>query len=289
MVTHTTPRYNVKAVAKLVGLAPVTLRAWERRYGLPTPQRGEQGYRLYSDYDVQTLRWLKTQTDTGWSISRAAEYLNELRSSGDDPALAAINSAEAEAESAPTPGRVLQPGDVAPRPTVLNPQGQMVALSTLWHSGPVALSFLRHFGCILCREWLSHVERITPMLQAVGVRVALVGLGQPDHVRNVGYQLAPSAQWLCSPDGAAHAAYGLRHGNLLQLAGPQMMASAVRAARAGHIQGETTGHIAMLSGLFIINSQGEVRAAFYSRFAGDMPEWDALASLARAALGSTEK
>jgi MerR family transcriptional regulator, light-induced transcriptional regulator len=80
------PVYNIKAVSRLVGLLPVTLRAWERRYGLPRPGRGEQGYRLYSEQDVRTLRWLKAQIDSGWSIGRAVDYLNELRSKGVDPA-----------------------------------------------------------------------------------------------------------------------------------------------------------------------------------------------------------
>ena len=80
------PVYNIKAVARLIGLLPVTLRAWERRYGLPLPHRGDQGYRLYSEYDVRTLRWVKTQMDSGLSISRAVNYLTELRSKGKDPA-----------------------------------------------------------------------------------------------------------------------------------------------------------------------------------------------------------
>lgn len=79
------PVYNIKAVSRLVGLLPVTLRAWERRYGMPNPNRGEQGYRLYSEYDVRTLRWLKNQVEAGLSIGRAVEYLTELRASGFDP------------------------------------------------------------------------------------------------------------------------------------------------------------------------------------------------------------
>jgi MerR family transcriptional regulator, light-induced transcriptional regulator len=84
------PVYNIKAVSRLVGLIPVTLRAWERRYGLPNPSRGDQGYRLYSEHDVLTLRWLKAQIESGLSIGRAVEYLNELRSGGFDPAAEAI-------------------------------------------------------------------------------------------------------------------------------------------------------------------------------------------------------
>jgi methanogenic corrinoid protein MtbC1 len=69
----------------MVDLLPVTLRAWERRYGLPSPHRGDQGYRLYSPYDVRLLRWLKHQNESGLSIGQAVKYLNELRKDGRDP------------------------------------------------------------------------------------------------------------------------------------------------------------------------------------------------------------
>lgn len=82
------PIYNIKAVARLVNLLPVTLRAWERRYGLPSPKRGDQGYRLYSEHDVRTLRWLKAQVDAGMSIGRASDLLQELCSNHQDPAFA---------------------------------------------------------------------------------------------------------------------------------------------------------------------------------------------------------
>jgi len=80
-----TPVYNIKAISRLTNLPAVTLRAWERRYGLPQPKRGEQGYRLYSEHDLNTVRWLKSQLEKGLTISRAAEYLFSLRKSGTDP------------------------------------------------------------------------------------------------------------------------------------------------------------------------------------------------------------
>jgi DNA-binding transcriptional MerR regulator len=80
------PVYNIKAVSRLVDLLPVTLRAWERRYGFPSPLRGDQGYRLYSEYDLRTLRWLKSQVESGLSIGRAVQYLTDLRRGGQDPA-----------------------------------------------------------------------------------------------------------------------------------------------------------------------------------------------------------
>ncbi|MEN4011766.1 MAG: MerR family transcriptional regulator [Chloroflexota bacterium] len=91
-----TPVYNIKAVSRLVGLLPVTLRAWERRYGLPHPLRGDQGYRLYSEYDLRLLQWLKQHVDAGMSIGRAVDYLHELRSMGKDPLASGVAADEPE-------------------------------------------------------------------------------------------------------------------------------------------------------------------------------------------------
>ncbi len=77
----TTPLYNIKAVVQATGISPSTLRAWERRYHMCSPQRSESGYRLYSDRDVAVIRWLKTQVDAGMAISQAVAWLETL--SGD--------------------------------------------------------------------------------------------------------------------------------------------------------------------------------------------------------------
>lgn len=66
-------KYNIKSVSLRTGVQPVTLRAWERRYKILDPHRGENGYRLYSERDVALLAWLKNQVDAGVSISAAVE------------------------------------------------------------------------------------------------------------------------------------------------------------------------------------------------------------------------
>lgn len=83
------PAFNLKAVLRETGLAADTLRAWERRYGLPTPQRTAGGHRLYSQYDIETIKWLIARQAEGLSISRAVDLWNEQTASGTDP-LAAI-------------------------------------------------------------------------------------------------------------------------------------------------------------------------------------------------------
>lgn len=79
------PMYNLKAVVRETGLKPDTLRAWERRYGLPEPRRTPSGHRLYSERDISILKWLISRQQEGLSISRAIALWHQLQEEGNDP------------------------------------------------------------------------------------------------------------------------------------------------------------------------------------------------------------
>ncbi|PID86116.1 MAG: hypothetical protein CSB13_04610 [Chloroflexi bacterium] len=81
----TTPTFNLKAVVQETGIKPDTLRAWERRYGLPQPKRTPGGHRLYSQYDIDMLKWLLARQAEGLSISRAVDLWNKLEAEGESP------------------------------------------------------------------------------------------------------------------------------------------------------------------------------------------------------------
>lgn len=81
------PTYNLKAVVKETGIKPDTLRAWERRYGLPQPGRTEGGHRIFTQRDIETLKWLSARQDEGLSISRAVDLWHKIESEGQDPLL----------------------------------------------------------------------------------------------------------------------------------------------------------------------------------------------------------
>ncbi|NJN83496.1 MAG: MerR family transcriptional regulator [Caldilineaceae bacterium] len=72
------PMYNLKAVVQETGLKPDTIRAWERRYGMPAPDRADSGHRLYTDRDIDTLKWLMARQAEGLSISRAVALWQSL-------------------------------------------------------------------------------------------------------------------------------------------------------------------------------------------------------------------
>ena len=67
--------YPIREVARLTGINPVTLRAWERRYGLIEPKRTESGHRLYSMPDIETVRQVQGWIERGVSVSKVGELL----------------------------------------------------------------------------------------------------------------------------------------------------------------------------------------------------------------------
>jgi len=70
-------RYRMKTVSELTGIPRNTLVAWERRYGIPEPERLTNGYRLYSDDDVAVLIKLRDAIAKGLAISEAVELVRE--------------------------------------------------------------------------------------------------------------------------------------------------------------------------------------------------------------------
>ncbi|GAM13876.1 MerR family transcriptional regulator [Mesobacillus selenatarsenatis] len=68
-------KYNIKAVSKMLGIQPGTLRAWERRYQMIAPVRNESGHRLYTEEHVEILRWLISKINQGFTISQAVSLL----------------------------------------------------------------------------------------------------------------------------------------------------------------------------------------------------------------------
>ncbi|MBT8768114.1 MerR family transcriptional regulator [Metapseudomonas boanensis] len=67
--------FPIREVSRLTGVNPVTLRAWERRYGLIQPTRTDSGHRLYSMTDVDSVRSILAWIDRGVPVSKVGKLL----------------------------------------------------------------------------------------------------------------------------------------------------------------------------------------------------------------------
>ena len=77
------PVYSIGAVERMVGIRAATIRNWEDRYGLITPERSPGGHRLYSRAQVEQLRFLKRELARGLQPADAHRVLAEGMASGE--------------------------------------------------------------------------------------------------------------------------------------------------------------------------------------------------------------
>ena len=67
--------YAINAVSEMTDIPITTLRYWERRYAVVKPFRTAGGHRLYSQLDVERLRFLKAKIDDGLQAGAAHRLL----------------------------------------------------------------------------------------------------------------------------------------------------------------------------------------------------------------------
>lgn len=71
--------YTIGTVSKLTGVGAITLRAWERRYGLITPVRKESGHRLYTRKHIDQINRITALTQQGLRISQVQPGMLETQ------------------------------------------------------------------------------------------------------------------------------------------------------------------------------------------------------------------
>jgi CheY-like chemotaxis protein len=63
--------YAITAASEMTGIPVTTLRLWEKNFGVVRPARTGGGHRLYSQEDVERLRWIKAKVDSGVQVGAA--------------------------------------------------------------------------------------------------------------------------------------------------------------------------------------------------------------------------
>lgn len=135
---------------------------------------------------------------------------------------------------------------------------------------------------MFCREWLAQLELHRAELEAAGLKVAAVGLGEVEDAAKTCGRLAPTIGCFTRADLNAHEMYQLKLSSLGSL--PGTLAAAPRALARGHIQGRATTDARgtrMLGGVFVIDRAGVIRYADYNEFAGNHPPFAEIVAAAK--------
>jgi DNA-binding transcriptional MerR regulator len=71
------PIYSIGAVERMLDIPAATIRNWEERYGLVTPERSDGGHRLYTRAQVEQLRFVMEGLARGLQPAEAHRLLGE--------------------------------------------------------------------------------------------------------------------------------------------------------------------------------------------------------------------
>ena len=183
--------YPLRTAARLTGVSPEVLRAWERRYGVVTPARTPGGTRRYTADELERLRLVKAVVDAGHRIGQVAQLgADELRE-------LAASSARPQAVA---PGHLADVLDALDALDAAEAQRLMsLQLSAL---GPIR--FAQEFATPLAREigtrWADDQMGIAPEHLATGVLRSMLGSAlQPTPASLLGPRIV-----FATPSGERH-------------------------------------------------------------------------------------
>ena len=74
--------YSISAVARMLDIPVATVRTWEDRYQQVVPARNDSGHRIFSRYQVEQLKFIRSQMSDGASAADAHRVLAEAIDSG---------------------------------------------------------------------------------------------------------------------------------------------------------------------------------------------------------------
>lgn len=135
---------------------------------------------------------------------------------------------------------------------------------------PVALVFLRHFGCTFTRQILRGLEDLEESARTRGAELVLVHmLKSGDEIRYLGGH--EDVARIADPDCKLYRAFGLGKGGLLELFGPRVwwlgFVSVFKGCGVGHLAGDGL----QMPGAFLFH-RGEITAAQRAHSASDLPD-----------------
>lgn len=159
--------------------------------------------------------------------------------------------------------------------------GEVARLGDEWSRSPAVVVWLRHYGCIFCRELAADYRHRQQEIEALGGRLVFVGNGEPRWAREFEAAECPGCRLLTDPQLGSYRAIGARQGWRTAIGlGP--VAAGIRAFRRGFRQTGVRGVADLQGGVLVMAPGDRVAYAYLSGFAGDHPPIDDVLAALRA-------
>ena len=157
--------------------------------------------------------------------------------------------------------------------TVLSLSGESTLFRTLYGDKTTVIAFVRHFGCIFCRERFSDLAQCLPRLEAAGMAAAVIGNGTPLMAKDFSKTVEVDLPLYTDPSRTVFEMARMQRNFGLGLA---TIRRGIRSWRAGHRQGAVAGDPWQQGGCLVVEPGGRVLASEYDRDAGQLIDFDAV-------------
>jgi peroxiredoxin len=116
------------------------------------------------------------------------------------------------------------------------PGGVEVRLGSLWANNPAVIVFLRHYGCIFCREHVAQLREHEGEFKRQGASLAAIGLGDFNYARLFRDETGITFPLLVDTEKKAYKALQLKSGNIFHILRRDNSEARARAKAAGFKQ-----------------------------------------------------
>lgn len=156
---------------------------------------------------------------------------------------------------------------------------QGVSLHDLSMKHPIMLVFLRHFGCIFCKEALNDLSSKKQLLEKRGIKLVFVHMGSEEQGDEYFSQYGLDAFYTISdPECHVYSDFGLVKGSFGQLFGLTVMIRGIQAnAKGNSFSLKQIGDGFQMPGIFFVN-QGLIEDSYIHDKISDKPDYESLMS-----------
>ena len=144
---------------------------------------------------------------------------------------------------------------------------------------PVLLVFLRHFGCVFCKETLSTLKREHKLIEKLGTKLVIVHMSDESNAANAlaKYGLENISR-VSDTQLKLYKQFGLEKGEMKQLINIKgVLRMFDLLLFKGIRQGKSDGDVMQMPGAFLVQN-GQIKNAFKHETAADSPDYIRLAA-----------
>lgn len=152
-------------------------------------------------------------------------------------------------------------------------------VSELSNKSPILLIFLRHLGCMFCKEALSDLKKIKEKIYQKGTNIVFVHMAESKVASDFfeAYSFDKISH-ISDMDNVFYSQFGLSKGDFKQLFGFKSWFGMGRAAAKGNLPSAQLGDPHQMPGIFLVHNRKIVKS-FIFRSVGDYPDYLSMSAL----------